>query len=620
MKDSFKFKAIGRIAGIITLTVLIAFFVPGCGGGAGGGNGTLTPITGFTWTPTMGLELGNANVAAGAVVGTFGNVVGGTGTSFTFSLVSGTGSGDNHLFTIHNNQLRVGTAALTEARQYSVRVQVSDGEAAFSQALSLTVYAVGEISSFSLTTYDPLLVSEMISGMELGYFEAAGGTGFVFTLVSGTGSTDNALFVINSNQLIVGSSNLAAREYSIRARVSNAQGAHREEVFTFEVFDELEIITQPTSGRLTITGLADFSGKYVFAIGGMSCSDCLPLGDESGCENCITLFAAAGIDGDAGTITTGAILDAQAANLHVWQATIDGAVLAFNNFDGTGFAAFQIWVLEDPAFNFDDLLTEDNELVVYAIGYAVANFVSGIASAEFVKDENGGGDINWPPAEVLEEFGLAGMFVPGGPPQASDVYWIRLQHNGEELQINFEGTLTTRNAVENWFTGNDWELAGSESGEFGGTVFSAYEYRKDGFSAHFGYSIYNDSYTFSIKVGPAPQNIDWPSAEILAQFGLAGMFVPDGPPDVTNIWTGIWGEGADEELAVIFKGTEATRNALIGWFEGNDWTLDNFESDTDGMFIWRDYFYSTEGFWVHVHYTIESGNYSFSLNAGFSQD
>ncbi|EON90288.1 DUF4347 domain-containing protein [Plesiomonas shigelloides] len=59
--------------------------------------------------------------------------------SFTYTLVSGTGSTDNSLFAITGNTLKVNNAATMAPGTYSVRIQVSDGTDTYQKVFSITV-------------------------------------------------------------------------------------------------------------------------------------------------------------------------------------------------------------------------------------------------------------------------------------------------------------------------------------------------------------------------------------------------------------------------------------------------------------------------------------------------
>ncbi|MER3384159.1 putative Ig domain-containing protein [Pectobacterium aroidearum] len=60
-------------------------------------------------------------------------------TTFTYSLVSGAGSTDNALFILSGSTLRAVNAATMAAGTYSVRIQVSDGQATYEKVITLTV-------------------------------------------------------------------------------------------------------------------------------------------------------------------------------------------------------------------------------------------------------------------------------------------------------------------------------------------------------------------------------------------------------------------------------------------------------------------------------------------------
>ncbi|MBW4694871.1 MAG: DUF4347 domain-containing protein [Lyngbya sp. HA4199-MV5] len=81
------------------------------------------------------------NLASGTTVGTFTTTDPNPGDTFTYSLVSGTGSKDNAAFTIVGNTLRTTRSFNYEAQStYSVRVRTDDGKGGvFEKVLSLTI-------------------------------------------------------------------------------------------------------------------------------------------------------------------------------------------------------------------------------------------------------------------------------------------------------------------------------------------------------------------------------------------------------------------------------------------------------------------------------------------------
>jgi hypothetical protein len=207
-------------------------------------------ISGFDFTPTGGLKVGNANVAAGAVVGTFSVSTGTPPYSYT---LTGTGN-DNTSFTIDGASLKAGGAALATAKTYTVGVKVTDAAGKEDTGIfDLTV--VDPISDFEFTKNSKIVVGNAPGGMggpsdyepaypytTAGTFTTSGGNGsYAYSLVVGAGDTDNALFSIgtfgDSNKLLVNSGGLGlteAKTYSVRVQVSSG-GETSTEQFSFPI-------------------------------------------------------------------------------------------------------------------------------------------------------------------------------------------------------------------------------------------------------------------------------------------------------------------------------------------------------------------------------------------------
>ncbi|MFM7370918.1 MAG: hypothetical protein ACKO2Z_24635, partial [Sphaerospermopsis kisseleviana] len=130
--------------------------------------------------------------------------------TFTYSLVSGTGSTDNALFSISNNQLRANSSFNFETKNsYSIRVRTTDqGGLTFEKQLTIGVTNVNE-SPTNLTLSNTNIAENQAIGTVIGNFTSTdpdANNTFTYSLVSGTGSTDNALFSISNNQLRANSS------------------------------------------------------------------------------------------------------------------------------------------------------------------------------------------------------------------------------------------------------------------------------------------------------------------------------------------------------------------------------------------------------------------------------
>jgi hypothetical protein len=102
-------------------------------------NGAAPQLTDFTFTAVSGLAEGDANVAPGAVVGSFSKPLGGVG-NVSYSLAAGTGDGDNGKFTIQGKELKVAAGTvLTYGKKY-IRVKAVDAAGAtFEKQCEITV-------------------------------------------------------------------------------------------------------------------------------------------------------------------------------------------------------------------------------------------------------------------------------------------------------------------------------------------------------------------------------------------------------------------------------------------------------------------------------------------------
>lgn len=113
-------------------------------GSANGTDNTTTVVsTSVNDTPTD-ISLSDAAFShseglTNVVVGSFSATDADTGESFTYSLVAGTGDTDNGKFNINGADLRVTDRANVPAGTYSIRVQVSDGDATYEKAFTITV-------------------------------------------------------------------------------------------------------------------------------------------------------------------------------------------------------------------------------------------------------------------------------------------------------------------------------------------------------------------------------------------------------------------------------------------------------------------------------------------------
>jgi len=211
-----------------------------------GGSTTATVTLVYNTAPT-GIALAPAtvaeNAASGTTVGTLTATDADTGDTFTYALVSGTGSTDNASFSISGTSLTTAAVFDFETKaSYSVRVRVTDaGGLTFERALTITVTNVNEAPS-AVALSASTVAENAASGTTVGTLSATdidANDTFTYTLVSGTGGTDNASFTISGTTLSTAAvfDFETKSSYSVRVRVTDAGGLTFERALTITVTD-----------------------------------------------------------------------------------------------------------------------------------------------------------------------------------------------------------------------------------------------------------------------------------------------------------------------------------------------------------------------------------------------
>lgn len=184
------------------------------------------------------------NEAVHTVVGSLSTTDPNAGDTFTYSLVDGAGSADNALFAVSGDTLTTAAVFDREAKNTcSIRVRTTDHDGLwFEKTFVITVSNVNEQPT-DITLSDTGIAENQPAGTVVGRFGATDpdiGDSFVYTLVDGAGSDDNASFTIGGDRLRAASSfNVDVKaSYSIRVRVTDAGGLSYEKPFTITVREE----------------------------------------------------------------------------------------------------------------------------------------------------------------------------------------------------------------------------------------------------------------------------------------------------------------------------------------------------------------------------------------------
>ncbi|WP_159250616.1 cadherin domain-containing protein, partial [Microcystis aeruginosa] len=185
----------------------------------------------------------NENVAPNTVIGTFSSTDPDTGNNFTYSLVTGTGDTDNSAFSIVGNQLQINNSPDFETKNsYSIRVKTTDqGGLSFEKTLTIVVNNVNETPTdlaLSATTVNENVPVNTVIGTFSSTDPDTGNT-FIYSLIAGTGDTDNSAFSIVGNQLQINNSPdfETKNSYSIRVKTTDQGGLSFEKTLTITVND-----------------------------------------------------------------------------------------------------------------------------------------------------------------------------------------------------------------------------------------------------------------------------------------------------------------------------------------------------------------------------------------------
>ncbi|MGB3510616.1 MAG: Ig-like domain-containing protein, partial [Microcoleaceae cyanobacterium] len=208
------------------------------------------------------IALDNDNIPedqpAGTRVGNLSSTDPDIGDSFTYSLVAGQGDTDNSLFQIVGTELEAAQPFDFEAQaNYTVRIQTTDNTGnTFSQAFPINIIDIEE-SPVGLALNPNNIDENQATNTPVGTLSATdpdtGDTNFTYTLIAGSGDTDNSLFQIQGDQLVANPSfNFEQQDtYSVRVQADDGRGGTFPTSLTVQVNDlndpPTDIDLSPTS-------------------------------------------------------------------------------------------------------------------------------------------------------------------------------------------------------------------------------------------------------------------------------------------------------------------------------------------------------------------------------------
>ena len=237
-------------------------------------------VTNVNETPTDVALSANTiveNAATGTTVGSFSSTDVDVGDTFTYTLVSGAGSTDNAQFTIDGSgNLKNAAPFNFEATpNFAIRVRTTDaGGLFFEKTFAITVNDINEAPT-DIAISASTLAENLPSGTTVGSFsstdEDASNT-FTYTLVPGTGSTDNAQFTIDGSGTLKTAAAFdfeATPTLSVRVRSTDQAGLFFEKIFTISLTNVNET---PTDIAISSNTIAENSAIGT-TVGNLSTTD-----------------------------------------------------------------------------------------------------------------------------------------------------------------------------------------------------------------------------------------------------------------------------------------------------------------------------------------------------------
>ncbi len=214
--------------------------------------------------PPTAIALSTLQVAendpVGTLIGTFSTTDrDNPGDSHIYSFANGPGSIDNNSFTINGNQLLSSAVFNYENKNsYSILVLTTDSKGFFEgEIFIIEILDINEpptnITLSNNSIDENLLVNTLVGNLTTSDSDA--NDTYTYSLVSGTGSTDNSSFTINGTALLTNTvfDYETKNSYSIRIRTTDSEGLTYDKVFIIGIVNLSEAPTDIILSNNTIS-------------------------------------------------------------------------------------------------------------------------------------------------------------------------------------------------------------------------------------------------------------------------------------------------------------------------------------------------------------------------------
>ena len=234
--------------------------------------------TGFTFHPNnaptdiaLSATAIDENSASGSTIGSLSSTDADSGESFTYALVTGSGDTDNSLFSIDGSNLKTATSLDYETKNsYTILIQTTDIEGAtYTESATILVNDINEAPT-DLSLSNNTVIETLSSGSVIGALsttDADSGDSHTYSLVAGTGDSDNSSFSISGGNLLSNTSfdYSVKNTYSIRVATTDSGSASYSKTFTINISPTNNA---PTNISMSINSIAEnqASGSTVGAL------------------------------------------------------------------------------------------------------------------------------------------------------------------------------------------------------------------------------------------------------------------------------------------------------------------------------------------------------------------
>jgi ELWxxDGT repeat protein len=303
----------------------------------------------------------------------------------------------------------------------------------------------------SLTLSASSIAENQASGTSVGTFSTTdpdAGDTFTYTLVSGTGSTDNASFTIDGSTLKTAASFdfETKSSYSIRVRTTDQGGLSYEKQFTITVLDVNEAATQITLSNVVSVLLANANTSSAIRLADVSITDD-GLGTNtfnvSGADASVFEVVAGQLRLKAGTVLNYTTQKTYSVTVNVDDTTVGGTpdasvnyTLSLQPLEGTTVQNGSVGRSYVRYVSLNFVVTQGLAEAVASVGTAnsrIRLFFGGTTGTQSVAKTLTAGMVSLVGSQVKVDFGTQGVGGNAGTSLGDGIYRLRVDLDGDGL-------------------------------------------------------------------------------------------------------------------------------------------------------------------------------------------